>query len=55
MMRYVRLPMLLRDELLVQMPRMSRTTFEVLKFKGKSAQYIKLVCRFAQAAVAAAA
>ena len=45
----------LRNELVTQMPRMSRTTFEVLKFKGKSAQYMKLVCRFAQVAAAAAA
>jgi len=44
----------LRNELVTQMPRMSRTTFEVLKFKGKSAQYMKLVCRFAQVAAATA-
>ncbi len=44
-----------RNELVSQMPRMSRTAFEVLKFKGKSASYIKLVCRFAQVAASAAA
>ncbi len=45
---------MLRNELVDQMPRMSRTAFEVLKFKGKSASYIKLVCRFAQVAASAA-
>ena len=45
----------LRGELASQMPKMSTYSFDVLKFKGKSASYIKLVCRFAQAAVSAAA
>ncbi len=44
-----------RNELVTQMPRMSRSTLEVLKFKGKSAQYIKLVCRFAQVAASTVA
>jgi hypothetical protein len=31
-------------------PKMSPLTLEVLKFKGKQASFIKLVCRFAQVA-----
>lgn len=45
----------LRAELPTLMPKMSQVTFEVLKFKGKSAGYIKLVCRFLQVAASSAA
>ncbi len=45
----------LRAELPTLLPKMSQVTFEVLKFKGKSAGYIKLVCRFMQVAASAAA
>jgi len=46
---------LFRTELAQQMPKMSTYIFDVLRFKGKTAQYIKLVCRFAQVAASATA